>query len=217
MSVRMAGPRTSTVLVTGGCGLLGRTLVSQLVEEGVRVTLFDCAPRLPPQLAALSGVELVQGDITDYASILAAACRANHAAVFHLASCIDIHPVASEHVAQINVGGTENVIQACREASIPILIYTSSVDVVFGGEPAQGLSEDTASEPSQHLIEYGRTKAAAERLVLAASGPGLRTCALRPTHIYGGSMYSRANLNRVVSRPDGHRAPHPSEVLDTRG
>ena len=86
---------------------------------------------------------------------------------------------------EINYQGTLNVIQACHDAQVPRLIYTSSPSVVFDGESQQHVNEDTPY-PSKWLAEYPRTKALAEQAVMASDGErGLSTVSIRPHLIWG--------------------------------
>ena len=85
-----------------------------------------------------------------------------------------------------NVRGTENVIAACREHDVNRLVFTSSPSVISSptGEDHAGVDE-SLPYPNSYLAHYPRTKAAAERIVLATNGESLRTTALRPHLIIG--------------------------------
>jgi nucleoside-diphosphate-sugar epimerase len=83
-----------------------------------------------------------------------------------------------------NVVGTENVVNACLQAGIRRLVYTSSPSVVFGGRDMEGVDE-SVPYPASYEAPYPQTKALAERLVLAANGAALATVALRPHLIWG--------------------------------
>ncbi|XP_069508026.1 3 beta-hydroxysteroid dehydrogenase type 7 isoform X2 [Ambystoma mexicanum] len=114
--------------------------------------------------------------------------------VIHSASIVDVWgKVAPSKITEVNVQGTENVIQACVEHGIEYLIYTSSMEVVgpnVKGDPFYRGNEDTEYNII-HDKPYPKSKAAAEALVIAANGKQvqggkrLHTCALRPTGIYG--------------------------------
>ncbi|NWV63416.1 3BHS7 dehydrogenase, partial [Malurus elegans] len=89
--------------------------------------------------------------------------------------------------------GTENVLRACCELSIPFLIYTSSIAAVGPNtscEPMLRGNEDTKYSGEVEL-PYGKTKAMAEKMVLEANGKKLsngrelRTCVLRANTVYG--------------------------------
>ena len=85
---------------------------------------------------------------------------------------------------ETNVRGTRNVIDACFAEGVTRLVYTSSPSITFAGHDQEGTDEsDPYSE--RFLAHYPRTKAAAERLVLAANCESLATVALRPHLIWG--------------------------------
>jgi nucleoside-diphosphate-sugar epimerase len=76
------------------------------------------------------------------------------------------------------------VIAACRAHRIERLVYTSTPSVVSAGGDLEGVDE-SVPYPAHFEAEYPRTKALAERLVLEANGPELRTVALRPHLVWG--------------------------------
>ncbi|GCC28077.1 hypothetical protein chiPu_0006503 [Chiloscyllium punctatum] len=98
-----------------------------------------------------------------------------------------------EQIESINIGGTRKVIDVCLHRNIPCLIYTSTVNVVFGGQQIHQGDEDTVPYVplDKHVDHYSKTKAIADQMVLAADGTSLkggkkfRTCVLRPPGIYG--------------------------------
>lgn len=166
-------------LVTGGSGFLGRYIVEQLTDRGDRVR---CLSRSAPAEMASERVEIVRGDIRDAAQVRAA-CR-DVDAVFHVAAVPGVWGVG-DTFHDINVVGTNNVIAACRDSGVRRLIFTSSPSVVFDGTPHTGADESLPYAAS-FLCAYPRTKAIAERAVLAANGgDGLCTVALRPHLIFG--------------------------------
>ncbi len=166
------------VLVTGGGGFLGQAIVRRLVERGDLVRTFQRRPT--PELTAI-GVECLRGDITDATLVNQAASGCE--LVFHVAAKAGVWgPYDEFHRA--NVLGTENVLAACRLNGVGKLVYTSSPSVVFNGQDEAGIDE-SVPYPTRYLSHYPRTKAIAERLVLAANGPSLTTVSLRPHLIWG--------------------------------
>ncbi len=166
-------------LVTGGGGFLGAVLVRQLLARGDAVTLV--ARGRYPALEAL-GARGVQIDLGAPGAGLSEVA-AGHDVVFHVAAKAGVWGPDEEFTA-INVGGTLNVIRACQEAGVGRLVYTSSPSVVFAGGDHENANQDLPY-PASYDAPYPRTKAEAERAVLAANSPGLVTTALRPHLIYG--------------------------------
>ncbi|HZU97984.1 MAG TPA: NAD-dependent epimerase/dehydratase family protein, partial [Planctomycetota bacterium] len=165
-------------LVTGGGGFLGFAVVEALVKRGDTVT--SLARGDYPELRAL-GVKAIRGDIEDPDAVKRASEGVE--TVFHVAARPGIWGTRDSFYGP-NVRGTENVIAACRAHGIKKLVFTSSPSVVFGGRDLEGVNESTPY-PEHYDALYPETKAAAERLVVAANGEGLATVSLRPHLIWG--------------------------------
>jgi len=157
------------VLVTGGAGYLGSTLVPMLLDEGYEVTIFDqfnwgVMPLNP--VASHEKLKVVKGDVTDEEAV--AGMMKDCDAVIHLAAVVG-YPACSkepEKAKSVNVGGTENVVKAATNQRI-IYASTGSCYGAINGV----CTEETPISP---LTLYGETKAQGERLVRAKGGVGLR-------------------------------------------
>ncbi len=171
-------PRPLRALVTGGGGFLGRRIVEMLLARGDEVRSFSRGTY--PDLAA-AGVECVAGDLAD-AGAVAKACSGRDI-VFHVASKAGVWGRHDDYYRP-NVLGTQHVIAGCRTHGVPRLVYTSSPSVIFDGSDMEGVAE-SVPYPRHYTAHYPATKAAAERLVLAANGPALATISLRPHLIWG--------------------------------
>jgi nucleoside-diphosphate-sugar epimerase len=164
--------------ITGASGFIGGKIAERLLAEGRRVRVL--ARRPLPHLEAL-GAEVIPGDL-DNREALRRGCLGTET-VFHVAGRVGVWGSRSEFF-HVNVGGTQNVIAACREANVPRLVYTSSPSVVYNGGNLAGLDE-SAPLCTIAPCAYPTSKAAAEREVLAAHGPSLATVALRPHLVWG--------------------------------
>ncbi|MEB3224137.1 MAG: NAD-dependent epimerase/dehydratase family protein [Candidatus Sericytochromatia bacterium] len=165
-------------LVTGAGGFIGGGVADALVRQGHAVTAFQRGDY--PALAAL-GVRVVRGDLADAGAVARAV--EGHDVVFHVAALAGAWGAFADF-HRVNVRGTEAVLEACRRAGVPRLVYTSSPSVVFDGGDMAGVDE-AVPYPAHHEAPYPATKAEAERLVLAANGPTLATVALRPHLVWG--------------------------------
>lgn len=183
-------------LVTGGGGFLGRALVLRLLAEGHQVTALGRHDY--PEIAAL-GARTVRADILDTGAL--AEVFVGQDVVFHAAAKAGVWGPREAYV-RTNLGGTKSVLAACRAASVGRLVYTSSPSVVFDGRDHEGASNDLPYPP-RYQAAYPETKAAAERLVLAANGPGLATVALRPHLIWG--PCDPHLLPRLIARAEAGR------------
>ncbi|XP_040897450.1 short-chain dehydrogenase/reductase family 42E member 1 [Toxotes jaculatrix] len=197
----MENARTGTFLITGGCGYFGFRLACSLHKKGAKVILFDT---VPPIQDTPEDIVFVQGDIRDYAQVERAISDVD--CVFHIASYgMSGREQLNRHLIEaVNVEGTHNILKACVEHGVPRLVYTSTFNVVFGGQVIENGDESLPYLPLHlHPDHYSRTKSLAEMAVLKANGTALkessgvlRTCALRPAGIYGPG--EQRHLPRIV-------------------
>ena len=199
-------------LVIGGAGNLGGHIVQLLLERGARVASFD--------LVAYSGegtdVASFVGSVTDRAALEAA--MEGVGVVVHTASIIDLRPIPSLRMQQVNVAGTYEVVGACKVCGVHTLVYTSSLEVVSGFDEhgvhheLDGVDE-TAPIPPRHHLPYAATKAAAERRV-----PGSEQSSRYSAHD-GAPLRPRARFARwrALSRSPQGRSSHGRAFSTTHG
>ncbi|XP_035659821.1 3 beta-hydroxysteroid dehydrogenase type 7-like [Branchiostoma floridae] len=191
-----------TYVVTGGCGFLGSNIVDMLVQKGtniseIRVVDTKLDNFKSPEKKGIK-VTPIRGDITDVAQMTQVCAGAD--VVIHTASVIDVFGLVSEGTLwNVNVKGTETLLQCCVNQDVRSFVYTSSREAVgpnSRGDPLEDGDENTPYDSSSPLLPYGRTKAAAEAMVLqwngrrTDGGKTLHTCSLRPGGMYGGSGWT---------------------------
>ncbi|KAM9817128.1 short-chain dehydrogenase/reductase family 42E member 1 [Neosynchiropus ocellatus] len=202
----MGTPCSETFLITGGCGYLGFRLACSLHKKGAKVVLFDT---VRPNQRVPGDIVVVEGDIRDYAQVEKVFRGVD--CVFHIASygMSGREQLNRGLIEAVNVTGTQNVLKACVEHRVSRLVYTSTFNVVFGGQVIENGDESLPYLPLHlHPDHYSRTKSLAEMAVLEANGSPLkggdgvlRTCALRPAGIYGPG--EQRHLPRIVSYIEG--------------
>ncbi|XP_032139777.1 short-chain dehydrogenase/reductase family 42E member 1 [Sapajus apella] len=193
-----------TVLITGGGGYFGFRLGCALNQKGVHVILFDINS---PAQTIPEGIKFIQGDIRHMSDVEKAFQDADVTCVFHIASygMSGKEQLSRNPIEEVNIRGTENILQACQRRMVPRLVYTSTFNVIFGGQVIRNGDESLPYLPLHlHPDHYSRTKSIAEKKVLEANGTPLnggdgvlRTCALRPAGIYGPG--EQRHLPRIVS------------------
>lgn len=150
------------VLVTGATGPFGRAVSRRLIAVGHDVTAM--ARRAPAH--PVPGVSFVAGDIQDAAAVQRAVAGVD--AVVHLAWVVT--PLKSEaETAAINLGGTQNVLDAMNRTGCSRLVFSSSV-LAYGavpGHPPLLREEDERRPEAEHF--YAAHKKAAEDMILAAA------------------------------------------------
>jgi nucleoside-diphosphate-sugar epimerase len=185
----------SRVLILGGNGFVGQTLMRELLERGAHVLVYDCTPHpVRKSTSARHQRELYTcGDVTDADTLGAAVRNFGPSCVIHLASCGMSGAAMLECTsAHVNITGTRVALEAAISSDVCSFVYISSYNVVFHGQEIVGGDEGMPySVAEAHSDVYSPSKAEAEKLVLAAngrqlaSGGNLTTCVLRPAAIYG--------------------------------
>ncbi|MGH8019507.1 MAG: NAD-dependent epimerase/dehydratase family protein [Opitutaceae bacterium] len=183
----------SKALVTGASGFVGGGLVRRLrvAEREVRALSRSAMPELEA-----AGAEVVRADVADAAAV-ARACAGGVETVFHVAAKVGIWGRAADF-ERTNIEGTRCVVEACRKAGVPRLVFTSSPSVVFNDSDLAGVDE-SLPRGTAFPAHYPRTKAIAEEIALAANEPGrLAVTALRPHLVWG--VGDKNLLPRVIAR-----------------
>lgn len=171
------------ILVTGGAGFIGSNIVNSLVEQGYRVTVLDdFSSGYKSNLKTNPLVEIVNGDIRDGGAVNRAIKGA--VAVIHLAASVGNKRSIDNPIldSEINVIGTLRILEACREACVPKIVYSSSAGV-FGELKQLPIAEDHPIDPN---TPYGVSKLAGEKLCLAyAHLYDIEAICLRYFNVYG--------------------------------
>ncbi|MCP4537254.1 MAG: NAD-dependent epimerase/dehydratase family protein [Chloroflexi bacterium] len=168
------------VLVTGATGFIGGSLAHYLMAQGHRVRAL--VRRDSPSLAE-AGIELLQGDVTDPES--AQVAMQGIEVVFHLAAVRDVWGTPELIYRQVNVEGTQHLLDAAAKAGVGRFIYCSSVGVAR--YPGNLDADETLpfSVPMSQVF-YHRTKAQAEQMALDYARTGrVPAVVVRPVITYG--------------------------------
>lgn len=186
MTAAPDGPRPGTVVVTGAAGWLGQNLVRALAPTRTRVRVLVLSADEGP-LLELAGpsVEVVVGDVRDPAVVdeLFDGDGVAGATVVHAAGVI--HPVGrTRPFFDVNVGGTQLVLDRARRAGVGRFVHISSNSPFGANErPTDRFTEDSPTNP---YMGYGASKAEAESLVTRAADRGdVDAVILRPPWFYG--------------------------------
>ncbi|MEZ4235416.1 MAG: UDP-glucose 4-epimerase GalE [Myxococcota bacterium] len=196
-----------TTLVTGGAGFVGSHTCAALLATGRDVVCLDDLSNgsavAVARAAALTGrpLPLVRADVRDRAAVARALRDHDVDAVVHFAA----RKAVAESVAapagywSTNVGGSIALVEACLEAGVHRLVFSSSATVY--GRPAHlPLDED---HPLSAVNPYGATKIATEQLLrdVCAAEPRFSAVALR-------------YFNPIGAHPSGRLGEDPAGVPD---
>jgi len=178
------------VLVTGGAGFIGSTLVDRLLAEGHRVDVVDDLST--GSLANLAEARAAPGhdmsfhrlDMRDEAIVELMAHR-RPTVVFHLAAQADVRVSVSRPAfdAEVNIIGTLNVLEGARRAGSAKVVFAASGGTLYGEPDDLPVRESTPHRP---LSPYGVSKkAACDYLAAYRELHGLEFTALALANVYG--------------------------------
>ncbi len=174
-----------TAIVTGASGWLGQNLVRALAGERDRVRcLVPRADEAPLLEIVAPSVEVVVGDVRDPVGVdrLFDGMAGAGATVFHAAAVI--HPRQVRELFDVNVGGTQLVLDRARRTGVGRFLHVSS-NSPFGANPGPS-DRFTEESPFNPYMGYGTSKLEAERLVTRAQERGdVDAVILRPPWFYG--------------------------------
>lgn len=159
------------ILVTGGKGFIGSRLVDVLKKKGHNVECFDSADGK---------------DILDFDEVKRALKGKD--AVFHLAAVLDED---SPKLWDVNVKGTENVLEAAAKQGVGRIICLSTVGVM--GDIKERADENTAMNP---VTEYEKSKAKAEEIAQSYQEL-IPVTIIRAAMVYGPNEYWRKIIGLV--------------------
>ncbi len=182
-------------VVLGATGHLGNVLVRKLLEKGEKVrAIIPIGESLEP-LDGLN-VEIFYADLRDVTSLKIAFKGAK--VVYHVAGAVMISSGNKEMLYEINVRGTQNVIEACKAAEVKKLVYASSVHALH--EPAGDtvIDEKQFFDPKHVSGYYAKTKAEASLKVLNAAKNGFNAVILCPTGIVGPFDFKISQMAQLV-------------------
>lgn len=166
------------ILVTGGCGFIGKALAEGFIAAGHSVTVVDMSKHNLPE-----GARFVQCDIRDKAAVLAACAGMD--SVVHNASLVHTKQSREEDIWAVNHTGSLNIMAACKAHQIPRLVYISSASAVYEGEDIEN-GDETLPYSRISQAPYADSKIRAEKDLLTFSGQsGTEVCAIRPHVVFG--------------------------------
>ena len=166
--------------VTGGSGFIGGALIERLRREGWEVRALARSVGAAAKVRE-RGAEPVAGELGDMRALEAETVGCD--ICFHAAAKVEDWGDPAEF-ERLNVGGTANVIAACRAAGVRRLVHVGTEAALTAGQALVGVDERAPLRPDSPFL-YSSSKAKAEQLVREANGDGLETVVVRPRFVWG--------------------------------
>jgi dTDP-4-dehydrorhamnose reductase len=181
-----------TIVLFGGGGFVGGNIASLARRMGWRVVIADSAFR-----PGLGDMEWRSVDIADPGQVRALLTEVAAEVAVNVAAIADVDRAEREPdlARRVNVEGAKNVAEACASLGARYVFFSS--DAVFDGARAPYAEEDPVA-PVNH---YGRTKAEAERAVLAAcpSAVVIRISLVLGFPVTGGNSFYAALESKLAA------------------
>ena len=170
------------ILVTGGSGLLGKEVITQLLAQGKSVTAIYNKTLLPQFNSPL--LTQIQCDILDVAC-LEELMQQDIEQIYHCAALVTFDLKRKQELFKVNIEGTANVVNAALYAGVKKMVHVSSVAAlgkIKNGEPIterMNWTEETSNS------NYGESKHLGELEVWRGIGEGLEAVIVNPVIILG--------------------------------
>jgi len=183
-----------SILVTGGAGFIGSHLVDRLLQAGNRVTVIDnfndfydpaIKRRNSEAHREFADYRLVEGDIRDRQTVIDCFKSGSFDELVHLAAMAGVRPSIANPVLyqEVNLIGTMNLLEACREFKIGRFVFASSSSVYGNNEKVPFCETDPVDNP---ISPYASTKKSGELMAYTYHHLyGIPTACLRFFTVYG--------------------------------
>lgn len=151
-----------SILITGGCGLIGSMLARQLVERGEEVRIFDKLSDSPRLSGIEEQVKIIQGDLGNLPHVFHAVKESSPKTIFHLGAMLSLPANADPQAAfSSNILGIYHVLESARLLAVPQVIFTSTMATYGLDIKGTAIDDFTLQRP---MTMYGSTKVFGELL-----------------------------------------------------
>ena len=168
------------VLVTGGAGLLGKELITQLLAQGTQVRAIYNKSIIDIQDENL---EQLQCNILDVVGLEEA--MKGIGKLYHCAAIVTFNPKKRAELFKINIEGTANVVNAAVDAGVKKMVHVSSVSALGRIRENEPITETMNWSEETSNSRYGQSKYLAELEVWRGIGEGLDAVLVNPVLILG--------------------------------
>jgi len=188
------------ILVTGATGFIGSHLAEKLLENEKKIKVLA---RDKNNLGSIEDfdkkvrnkIEIIEGDLLNKDSLVKALRGVNK--VFHLAAIARPMNVPRQLNFDINVKGTQNLLEACKENKVKKFVHVSTMSVFGFSRDKKSLNENSPKLP---VSDYGESKKQGEELVLKFCKKNkINTVIIRPPMVFGPRDFQFLKLFRLIN------------------
>jgi len=190
------------ILITGANGWLGKRLAKLIARRELGASVLGHLPANPTLRCLILpnekrddlrqiGAQVIGGDVRSARDCAAFCEDAKDAVLIHTAGII--HPQRVKDFYNVNVGGTQNILNAARAAGIKRVVVVSSNSPLGVNRSATDVFDE--SSPYNPYMNYGRSKMQAELFIKQFEKDGALECVIvRPPWFYGPDQPPRQTL-----------------------
>ncbi len=206
----------SKILVTGANGLLGSTIVKQLLENGAfEITALV---RFGSDLSLLeNSIQKIQIDNTSLFDIKGLeSLLTDIDFIIHCAALVNFNAGKFSELKKINVGGTSNLINVALESGVKKFVHISSVATLSKSKDDSLYNEKSKWIHSTFNSDYAVSKYLSEQEVWRGIHEGLPATILNPSLILGPGNFEKTSLQIVekVFQSKGYHPPGGNAFVD---
>ena len=169
------------ILVTGGSGLLGKEVISQLLAQGKSVTAIYNKTLLPQFNSPL--LTQFQCNILDVSGLEELMQGVEQ--IYHCAALVTFDPKRKQELFKVNIEGTANVVNAALYAGVKKMVHVSSVAALGKMKENEPITERINWTEESSSSNYGESKHLGELEVWRGIGEGLEAVIVNPVIILG--------------------------------
>lgn len=185
-------------LVTGATGFLGRAVITELLKTNAALKAL-VLPSDPLAGQVPDSVTVVEGDVCQEESLGAFFSGADaETCVIHCAGIVSVASKPGNHLYQVNVEGTRNIINRCLAHMVGKVIYVSSVHAIPEKPKGTAIMEPSVIMPELVKGDYGKSKAMATKLAMEAAAKGLNVSIVFPSGIIGPGDMSGGSITYML-------------------
>lgn len=206
------------IFLTGGTGFIGGYILQELIRKGY--TRISALKRTTSDMSMVKDIEdqieWITGDLHSIDVLYEAAAQAD--VVIHAAALVSFAPGDKNALYEINVLGTENLVNASLEGNVDQFIHISSVGAIAKTTRGRPIDEDTPWVDDRHTSHYGRSKHLGEMEVWRGLAEGLSATILNPSIVLGAGPWHSSSCKIFIEIYEGLKfyTPGSTGYIDVR-
>jgi nucleoside-diphosphate-sugar epimerase len=183
------------IFISGATGYIGSKLAIRLAEAGHNVhAIYRSFPKT--KVITHKNIKLFKGDILDAKSIVDAMKGCDQ--VYHVAAFAKVWEKDPSNIYRMNIEGAMNVVKAAIDERVKKIVVTSTAGVF--GPSTEGMA-DEESVPDFYFIDYEKSKAILEKILLTLATSGTEIVIVNPSRVFGPGIMSESNgVTRMMEK-----------------